>query len=194
MRRRQRTPPSVRLAPRPRSESPPAQLDPSTTIACCHAEPSASDLPRQPELIQTAACITLEVVQDFLGWRIRLDDGMRVIGPNVCGQQSPPPVLTNLPQRLENRSPDDGVQHIRGLAHPPGAGNRAPRIRFEHAASHQAVQPVDGTGLVSVQMRAVASERDQVPHPNLKKPLADARGSESANACRAATVRESVAF
>ena len=70
-----------------------------------------------PQTVQCAAGIRLESVHDWLGTTLRLHDYVNVIGPYVCGQETPATMQTNLAQSGENGRPAILIEAVGRLVH-----------------------------------------------------------------------------
>ena len=112
--------------------------------------------------IQFAAGIRFELIQDFLGLRLRLHHDVYMVGPNVRSQQIPTAVLTMLPDRCQNRRPTRLIQHIRLLEHSALFASDISLVRLQQAAAKQTVVPVDRPGLVAMEAGAVARGCDEI--------------------------------
>jgi hypothetical protein len=128
------------------------------------AMPSPVPSMRRIKDVQPPARVSLEVVQDLFRQHFRFDDDMHVVRANVRGEQHPAAMRANLPQRIEDRRSRVVVEQTPGLTHLAFRCPGTNRIGLQQSTSHAVVQPVYGTGLVAMQMSAVADERDQVSH------------------------------
>ena len=120
--------------------------------------------------IQSAAGIRLEIVRNSFRPNIRLHHRMQVIGPHMRCQQNPTAINTNLPQRLQYGLPAATVEQIWRMCHALPFLRSAPRICFQQSASGQIVAPVYRARLITVVVRPVTGERNQVPHLSLVSP------------------------
>src|SRR5260370_22560838 len=59
--------------------------------------------------IQRTACISLEAVHHNFWSDIGSDDGVHVVGPNVCGEQHPAAMGTCLHHRPQNEFTSTGI-------------------------------------------------------------------------------------
>jgi hypothetical protein len=115
-------------------------------------------------LVQTPASVRFESVHYFLRLRIRFHQRMNVVRAHMRRQKRPSPIRTNLLDRVHDRAPGESIQEVRRLIHQIVHTRCAPRIRLNSAMSRNIMVPIHGTGLVAVQMRTTARERNQVRH------------------------------
>jgi len=137
------------------------------------ARPTLSIRLIDPQTVQVAARVRLESMHDFLGSNIRFHHRMNMIGSHMCCKQAPAALQTNLPQSIEDRRTAVPVEQIGHLIHLLAFHRDAFWIGFCHPGSGHVVVPVDRTGFITVQVRPIASERDEVPQsePVVTAPL-----------------------
>jgi hypothetical protein len=130
-----------------------------------------------PQAVQVAARVRLESVHDFLGSNLRFYHRVNMIGSHMCCPQAPAMVQTDFPESIEYCRTAVSVEQIGQLVHLLAFQRDAFGIDFRHPRSGHIVVPVDRTGFITVQMRPIASESDEVPQSEPTVPLLYSRGS-----------------
>ncbi len=69
------------------------------------------------QAVEFPAGVRLELVHDFLRSNVGFHNRMHVIGPHMCGQQTPTAMHAVLPQSRQDCCPALPVQPIRRLLH-----------------------------------------------------------------------------
>ena len=129
--------------------------------------PSLSPRAARANLVQSPACIRFEIVHDLFGFRFSVHYHVNMSAPHMCRQQGPMAMRTNPLDRIQYCGPPRLiVQQVRRLIHQVALVCHARRVRIKSPMSRNAVVPIHGTGLVAVQMRTIARERNQVRHVN----------------------------
>ena len=83
----------------------------------------------------------------------------------------------NLAQSVEHRRSSVSIETIGPLLHQLLHYGDTFRIGFRQSAPGRIVVPIHRTGVVAVQVRTVASKRNEVPHRGAPLPLLHRRGS-----------------
>ena len=135
------------------------------------ARPTLSIRLIDPLTVQVAARIRLESVHDFLGSNLRFDHRVNMIGSHMCCPQAPAKVQTDFAESIEYCRTAVLVEQIGHLVHLLAFYRDAFGIGFRHPRSGHIVVPVDRTGFITVQMRPIASESDEVPQSEPTVPL-----------------------
>ena len=104
---------------------------------------------------------------------------MNVIGSHVSRQKSPAAMQTNLPQGTQDRRPAALIQVIGPLIHLFAFHGATLRADLRERTAKHIVMLVHNIGIVTVQVRPVARESDEVPHSGAPLPLLYSRGSET---------------
>jgi hypothetical protein len=138
-------------------------------------QPPRTSVPRPPlsirsvrlRLVQSPACVRLEITHHLLRFRVCLHHCMNVICPYVRRQKCPSAVEADVLYHTKHRVTAGRVQQIRSLVHEIALARCTRQIGIKHAMSRNVVVPIHGTGFVAVQMGAVARERNQVRHRRL---------------------------
>jgi hypothetical protein len=138
-------------------------------------QPSRASMPRptfslrpiHAIFVQSPAGIGFEIAHHLLRLRVGVYDCMNVRGPNMRRQKRPVPMRANLPDRLQDHTTGGGVQQVRRLGHQIALARCTLLIGLNQTMSRYVVVPIHGTGLVAVQMRTIAGERNHVRHARI---------------------------
>jgi hypothetical protein len=118
-------------------------------------------------LVQPPARIRLEIAHHTFGLRLCFNYGVNVIGPNVRRQKRPLSMRANLPYRVQHSATSGRIQQVRSLVHQIALVRCSSKLGIRQTMARNVVVPIHGTGFVSVNMRAIARERNQVRHAKL---------------------------
>ena len=153
----------------------PMEQPPRTSVPC----PSFPIGAVHADLVQSPACVRLKVVHHLFRFRFGLDDNVNMSGPHVRRQERPLSVQRDFPDYIQHHSPAGPIQQIRILIHQIPFASHQRRVGFKSAMSRNVVVPVHRTGFITVQVRSIAAERNQVGHTPLSRSNSEPRASAS---------------
>ncbi len=135
-------------------------------------QPACTSMSRPPlsirtvgtALVQSPARVGFEITHHPVGFRIGVYNCMHVRGPNVPRQKGPVPMRANLPYSVQNCVTFGSIQQVRSMLHQVALARSTLPIGLQQTMSRNIVVPIHGTRFISMQMAAMARERNQVRH------------------------------
>jgi hypothetical protein len=118
----------------------------------------------QTNPIQMAAGVCFEVTHDSLRRNLRFHHSMHMIASHMGRQQIPATVHTYLLNRFQYGVATDLVQVIGRLIHALPRKGDTRGIPFQNRGSRYIVRGINGAGVTTVEVAAVANKGDQVSH------------------------------
>lgn len=129
--------------------------------------PTFAIWPLRAKVAQLPAWVRLEVSHYLLRLRVRFHHNVDVVGPDMRRQKRPGSMHANLANRVQHRTAGDCIQQVGRLVHEVALALCSRRVGIHQTMSRNVVVPIHGTRFVTMQMRTIAGERNQVRQQRL---------------------------